>query len=608
MDVPRAPDNHPRTPLDLALREGVETPEHVEMRFELAGLGSRAAATLIDSTILAVGLTVLLLVLSLLRRLVGLSSTALLTVVLIAAFLALWGYFLLYEGRYGGQTPGKRRLGLRVVLETGQPITWTAAIVRNLVRFVDMQPAGAYVVGAVAIFFHPGARRLGDLAAGTMVVRDRPVVGLFDDEHADTATASAGEAQLTDEEFALLERFLDRAATLETPAADRLRRELAIRFAAHVSRPERDELAFLQRLYDDEAARRRARIVGAAPGTGRTRVAAERFVARKRDRWEEYHRWAQRLEANGIAAMPAADIPEFAARYREAAADLARGRTYGVDRATLAWLERAVAAGHNALYRSRRWTWRAPARTARSIAVACVRRRGYVAVALLLFLLPGVAGYAAVRGSATLARTVLPAEIVARAEAGVQRSAEGRGYVEVPSMYMPLMATALIRNNIQVALIAFAMGMTAGVGTVLVLAFNGWYFGTILGLFATYGLAGYLLAFVVAHGPLELSAIFLAGGAGLMLGHAILAPGDLPRREALVIAGRDAIRLVGAAAVLLVVAGLLEGFVSAGSLTAAAKAVIGAGGALAVAGAVVAALRRSSEESPESDGPALRYL
>jgi uncharacterized membrane protein SpoIIM required for sporulation len=101
------------------------------------------------------------------------------------------------------------------------------------------------------------------------------------------------------------------------------------------------------------------------------------------------------------------------------------------------------------------------------------------------------------------------------------------------------------------------------VGTVLVLVFNGLFFGAVLGLFANHGLAGWLLSFVAGHGALELTAIFIAGGAGLLLGRAIIAPGDLSRRDALVVTGRTAVLMVGAAAFLLLIAGTIEGFLSA---------------------------------------------
>jgi len=104
----------------------------------------------------------------------------------------------------------------------------------------------------------------------------------------------------------------------------------------------------------------------------------------------------------------------------------------------------------------------------------------------------------------------------------------------------------------------------------------------VLGLFANYGLAGWLLTFVAGHGVLELSAIFIAGGAGLLVARALIAPGDLTRRDALVLAGRQAARLVGAAVLLLALAGTIEGLLSASDAPALFK--------LATSGATVVLL------------------
>src|SRR5207244_1814355 len=98
---------------------------------------------------------------------------------------AFWGYFLLFEALNGGRTPGKRLMGIRVVMDTGHPLTFTAAAVRNLVRIVDMQPLFTYQVGLAFVLFHAQNKRLGDIVAGTVVVRDRP-------ENLQLATAPAG--------------------------------------------------------------------------------------------------------------------------------------------------------------------------------------------------------------------------------------------------------------------------------------------------------------------------------------------------------------------------------------------------------------------------------
>src|SRR5256714_15578970 len=96
-------------------------------------------------------------------------------------------------------------------------------------------------------------------------------------------------------------------------------------------------------------------------------------------------------------------------------------------------------------------------------------------------------------------------------------------------MYLPFIASRIITNNVQVAFLGFAFGITAGIGTLLLLVFNGLFFGAVLGLFANYGVAGGLLTFVPGHGVLELSAIFLSWGPGLLVARALVAPGYLTR-------------------------------------------------------------------------------
>jgi uncharacterized membrane protein SpoIIM required for sporulation len=139
----------------------------------------------------------------------------------------------------------------------------------------------------------------------------------------------------------------------------------------------------------------------------------------------------------------------------------------------------------------------------------------------------------------------------------------GEGYLpkdeEVP---LPILASQVATNNIGVTFAAFASGMSAGVITVLLLAFNGVMIGGAVGLFASMGVGHLIWAFVAPHGVLELFAICVAGGGAFHLASAILLPGRMTRREALVIRGRRAIRLIAAATMLLIVAGAIEGFIS----------------------------------------------
>jgi uncharacterized membrane protein SpoIIM required for sporulation len=149
-----------------------------------------------------------------------------------------------------------------------------------------------------------------------------------------------------------------------------------------------------------------------------------------------------------------------------------------------------------------------------------------------------------------------------RAEEGVRRAHEGTGYIPDPQIFRPTMASQIIANNVQVTFGVFALGITAGLGTMLLLVLNGVSFGGVLGLYASKGILGLIVAFVAPHGVLELTAVCVAGGAGFLLAAALLLPGRRTRKRALVENGRRAIRLVAAATVLLLVAGTLEGFVS----------------------------------------------
>ena len=136
-------------------------------------------------------------------------------------------------------------------------------------------------------------------------------------------------------------------------------------------------------------------------------------------------------------------------------------------------------------------------------------------------------------------------------------------------------STQIFTNNIRVTFYAFALGAMLGVGTLYILAYNGAMFGAIIALTYRAGFGNDLLSFVVGHGVIELSCIFIAGGAGLLIGTALLMPGDLSRGDALKSRGMEAVRLIVGCVPLLVVAGIIEGFISPQPIPAAIKIGIG---------------------------------
>jgi uncharacterized RDD family membrane protein YckC len=156
----------------------VATPERVTFEYTAAGPGSRFVAQFIDLFVLAVVVILLLVAAGALARVTGQDAAATLIAVLLS-FVFVVGYFWTLEAVWSGRTLGKAVMGLRVVGEQGEPITFTAASIRNLVRIVDFMPA-FYGLGLVVLFVNGRGKRLGDLAAGTIVVRDRDAVTLRD--------------------------------------------------------------------------------------------------------------------------------------------------------------------------------------------------------------------------------------------------------------------------------------------------------------------------------------------------------------------------------------------------------------------------------------------
>lgn len=207
----------------------ISTPEGVELELALAGLGSRFVAALVD-TIVQVGLYVAL---GIALGVAGAFGAALFSVL---AFLVFFAYHIFFETLASGRTPGKRWTGLRVVRLEGQPIGFVASAVRNTLRLVDVLPLG-YVIGAISILASSKNQRLGDIAAGTLVIRERS--GARTDWTAPSfrrAPAPVGwdVSGITAEEVAAVRGFLERRYDLAPEARTQLGSTLAERLRPKV--------------------------------------------------------------------------------------------------------------------------------------------------------------------------------------------------------------------------------------------------------------------------------------------------------------------------------------------------------------------------------------
>ena len=562
---------------DLRQHHGVETPEHVDVRLELAGVGSRLAAATLDTLLILLAVLGLGLVNDLFVSVASEAGSWGTAILILLGFVLFWGYFTLFEALNGGRTPGKQALGIRVVMDTGRPVTGSAAVVRNLVRMLDCYfPLLPALPALIMMFIQRSNKRLGDIAAGTIVVRDQPTgwsIGVATGQVVEEPI-DAGPPELSEEEFRLLDRYLSRLHELAPGVRDRIALDLARRFEARIPRRTKDMEGYLVEVFTAEQRKRRSRFAVRAQrgAAGRTTVTGERFLAHKREAWEAFRNTALRMERSGVGALAPGEIPAFAAQYREVAADLARARTYQVDPRVIEYLERIVSAGHNALYRTRgKGGVPFSAYILRVFPAAVVQSTSFVVVAFLLFALPAAAGYAIIRERPALADELISPVMISRAEQAAEQEARGRGYAQAAAAERPRVAALIMTNNIQVSFGAFVGGLTGGLLTAFLLVSNGLMLGLSLGLFKNYGALNYLTTFVAGHGVLELTAIFISAGAGFRLAKALIAPGDRTRRDALVLEGRIAARMVGAVVTLLVIAGTIEGLLSTSDAPAILK-------------------------------------
>jgi uncharacterized membrane protein SpoIIM required for sporulation/uncharacterized RDD family membrane protein YckC len=553
--------------LDRAQVVRIETPEHVRLGFELAAIGSRSAAVVADAIIMALGIVTLLLLLAMLGEIT--SSEWILNVGMTGFFILLfaiqWGYFFICEGFFDGRTIGKKALGLRVIGAGGTPITLQAAALRNLIRVIDLQPLGSSLVGLGLIALHPKSQRLGDILAGTVVVRDRGNQEIPEERSDDTGL----ERPLLDHKrFEVLEKYVQRRDALPPAVRDSVTESVARAMgdavANHARRPALSLDQLLGRLYEEERTRHSDR--------GGTSPQAVQLVRQQAGTWKRCQELVDKASSRGLGVLTPVELEEFTNLYREVSADLARAHTYGGSLRLCFHLERLVGQAHNLFYQDRRtegfsvmgWLRRGFPRTLRT-------HLGYVAISATLVFTPAFITYVGVRDDVEVGRRLVPPAMVSRAEEARARLERGDPYIDVPEVQMSVFSSQIMTNNIQVSFLAAAGGILAGLGTAFILLFNGVNLGAVFALYDAQGAGSLLWTFVLPHGVLEMTAIVISGAAGLIMAHAIIAPGRRTRGRALREDGRQSLSLVAGAGVLLIFAGLIEGFVSPARIAAPLK-------------------------------------
>lgn len=359
-----------------------------------------------------------------------------------------------------------------------------------------------------------------------------------------------------------------------------------------------------------------------------SRMSKQQFLERRRVAWKQFERLLDRKGTQGRGRFNPEEVQEFSRLLREVSDDLAIIRSRDWGQGLVAFLNPLLARGYNAFYRAQpaNW-WRCWEFLALDFPRMFRRNAGYFFVAAALFFIPLAVTWAAVQIDPTRGLRVLPAEVLdqvdrmystfndhdtddddeddsedadkdASAMSGTpdddddskkDQSDELDPEIEPfdPSEAFgeerAAMAGFYVRNNVGIALQCFSRGVLLGLGTMFTLLYNGVVIGAIAGYVLAQGHTERFLSFVVSHGSFELTAIAVAGGAGLILGDAFIHAGQRTRLESLRVRGLEATQLAAGAAIMLMIAALIEAFWSPAPIAAQTKYLVGGGLWLVVA-------------------------
>jgi len=282
------------------------------------------------------------------------------------------------------------------------------------------------------------------------------------------------------------------------------------------------------------------------------------FYESRKQEWEALNTLLQRAQKD-VRGLSTSDVEQLASLYRAASADLALAKRDFPKHRVTQYLNKLVARAHAVLYQGEPLAWNKLVDfTLRGF--PCLFRENFIFTfsAFLLFMIPALVAGSVIATSPQSTSWLLPPEV----QRLIPIVENKELWIDIPVEERPYTSTFIMQNNIRVSFLAFSSGVTGGLLTLWVMVTNGLILGGLLGLTSYYGIGFELATFVIGHGVIELSVIFMAGGSGLMLGWAILRPGLMRRRDALMIAAQKAVQLLGGAVPWLVIAGAIEGFVS----------------------------------------------
>jgi uncharacterized membrane protein SpoIIM required for sporulation len=325
-------------------------------------------------------------------------------------------------------------------------------------------------------------------------------------------------------------------------------------------------------------------------------VISTHWIEKRRLHWTRLERLMEISGRRGVSALSPAELQELALLYRQTASDLASVREDPTSNHLALYLNQLLGRAHNLIYMGRKASGRGMW-TFFKDEYPVIFRETFpdTLAAFVIFLAAGFAGFLMGIADPSFSRHVLGPGMIETIE-------KHKMWTDSIVTIKAAASSAILTNNISVAFATFALGITAGIGTVYMMLVNGLLMGVVSVACWREGMSLSLWSFVAAHGVLELPAIFIAGGAGLGIARGLLFPGSLPRRESLVRAGARSVRLVLGTIPMLLIAGFMEGFVSPSNLPYSVKFML-AGGLFTLL--VLYLLRKpTATSSPASKTPA----
>lgn len=304
---------------------------------------------------------------------------------------------------------------------------------------------------------------------------------------------------------------------------------------------------------------------------------SERFIHDRKSAWQRLEALLRMLGRSSLRRLHRDEVRELGRIYRRTASDLAIARAESRDPRLVNYLNSLVIRAHGRIYRAdAQGGKRVVDFFTRGFPQTFRRTWRYTAIAFVTFAAFGLAAYIGTWRDPEFSEF---AGIDPLFRYAINQKLHWWERVNDASQ---VFSVGIMTRNIWVMFLAFALGAFLGIGTLWVMALNGAMIGAVLALTYRAGFGFDLVTFIVGHGVVELSCIFLAGGAGLLIGSSLLLPGDLSRSDALRTRGLEAMRLIAGCVPLLIVAGIIEGFISPAPMPPAIKFGIGLATGLAL--------------------------